>query len=264
MQTFGFSFRLDEKIALVVGAGSGIGRAAALGLAAYGATVVCAGVNQNNLIEVVNEIIANGGQAGYLTIDITRSDSVNAGLDKILATYHRIDVLVSTPAMNLRKPFLAYSDDEVDQIIDLNLKGQFRVLRGVGSIMSTNGVGSIIVLSSIRSLVVEPGQSVYAATKAGVVQLARGLASELGHRGVRVNAIAPGIVDTPLTRPIRQNPEWREAYAAKTALGRWARVEELIGPIVFLASDASSYVTGTVLFVDGGWTAIDGRFQPPI
>ena len=120
-----------------------------------------------------------------------------------------------------------------------------------------------MVLSSIRSQVVEPGQGIYAATKAGLVQLARTLAGELGARGVRVNAVAPGVVETPLTGPIRSQPSWYDAYARKSAHGRWATPREIAGPIVFLLSDAASYVTGTVLFVDGGWTAIDGRFQPP-
>lgn len=109
----------------------------------------------------------------------------------------------------------------------------------------------------------EPGQGVYAATKAGLVQLMRAAAAELGPSGVRLNAIAPGIVDTPLTAQIRENPEWFEAYSSKSALGRWSRPDELAGAVVYLASDASSFVTGSQLFVDGGWTAIDGRYTPP-
>jgi NAD(P)-dependent dehydrogenase (short-subunit alcohol dehydrogenase family) len=129
--------------------------------------------------------------------------------------------------------------------------------------MAERGRGSIIGFSSIRAVTVEPGQGVYAATKAGLVQLLRTAAAELGPSGVRVNAIAPGIVDTPLTAQIRTVPAWAEAYASKSALGRWSRPDELAGAVVYLASDASSFVTGTQLFVDGGWTAIDGRYEPP-
>ena len=124
--------------------------------------------------------------------------------------------------------------------------------------------GSIILFSSLRAVTVEPGQSIYAATKAGLIQMVRGLAVELGPAGVRVNCIAPGVVETPLTAPIKNQPEWYQAYANRNALNRWATAGEMAGPVVFLASDASSYVTGTVLFADGGWTAIDGRFTPPV
>ena len=120
-----------------------------------------------------------------------------------------------------------------------------------------------MIFSSIRSQVVEPGQSVYAATKAGIVQLVRTAAVEFGAFGVRVNAVGPGVVETPLTEPIKAHREWYEAYANKSALKRWAKAEEMIGPTLFLASDAASYVTGTILFADGGWTAVDGRFTPP-
>lgn len=122
----------------------------------------------------------------------------------------------------------------------------------------------MVVFSSIRGQVVEPGQSVYAATKAGVVMFARTLAVELGERGVRVNAVAPGVVETPLTRQIKEHPDWYRAYAEKGALHRWAQPSEIAGAVVYLASDAASFVTGACLFVDGGWTAVDGRFTPPL
>ena len=110
----------------------------------------------------------------------------------------------------------------------------------------------------------EPGQGVYAATKAGTLQMVRALAAELGPRGVRANALAPGVVETPLTAPIKERPDWYRAYAEKSALGRWAQPSELVGPAIYLCSDASSFVTGTLTVVDGGWTAIDGRFTPPL
>lgn len=258
------SFRLDGRVALVAGAGSGIGRAAAQGLASAGALVLCADLNPEAAASTSAGIVAGGGASESIALDITQEDSVSAVLQQICQNHGRLDILVSTPAVNVRKPLLNYTGEEFEKVMRLNLKGSFLVAQAAGRVMRDAGRGSIILLSSIRSVVVEPGQGAYAATKAGLVQMARALAAELGPDGVRVNCIAPGVVDTPLTAPIKNNPEWYNAYASKSALGRWASAEEMAGPIVFLASDAASYVTGTVLFVDGGWTAVDGRYQPPL
>ena len=127
----------------------------------------------------------------------------------------RLDVLLMTPAVNLRKRLLDYTDEEFDRVIELNLKGTFRVARACARVMAERKTGSIILMASIRAVAVEPGQSIYASTKAGIVQMARGLAAELGPSGVRVNALAPGIVATPLTRPIMSNAEWNRAYASR-------------------------------------------------
>lgn len=255
-------FRLDGKVALVVGAASGIGRSAARGLAAAGAYVICADLNDASLVSA--EIAEAGGAAESIWLDITDEAAISASVEEMLLRHGHLDVLVSTPAVNVRKPILSYTGEEFDKVIRLNLKGNFLIAQAVARAMSFQKSGSIILLSSIRSITVEPGQGVYAATKSGIVQLARTLAAELGPAGVRVNCIAPGVVETALTAPIKNKPEWYNAYAAKNALGRWAAADEMAGPVVFLASDASSYVTGAVLFVDGGWTAIDGRFQPPL
>lgn len=254
-------FRLDGRVAVVIGAGSGIGQAVAKGLAAHGAFVVCADVNLESAEATVHNI---GERAEARVVDVTDSNSVKALFQTIAEQRGAVDVAVATPAVNVRKQILDYADEEFDRVIAVNLKGTFSVLREAGRVMAAQGKGSIIVFSSIRSQVVEPGQGIYAATKSGMVQMVRALAAELGRQGVRVNAIAPGVVDTPLTRPIKDRPDWYNAYAAKSALNRWASANEMAGAAIFLASDAASYVTGTVIFVDGGWTAIDGRFAPPL
>ena len=253
-------FDLDGKSALVVGAGSGIGEASAQGLAAFGARVVCADVDAEAAKNTAGEISSEGGEAESLELDMTDPRSVDAAVEQVGTP----DVLVSTPSVNVRKPVLEITDEEFDLIIDLNLKGTFRLIRNFGRGMAERGSGSIIAFSSIRGQVVEPGQGIYAATKAGTVQMLRALASEVGPRGVRVNAIAPGIVETPLTAQIKDSPDWYDSYAAKSILGRWAQPREMVGMVVYLASEASSYVTGAFMLVDGGWTAADGRFTPPL
>ncbi len=257
-------FRLDGRVALVAGAASGIGRAGAHGLGAAGAIVVCSDINEAGAIATANEIKASGGVAEALGLDITNEAAIETAVAAVVAQHQSIDILVSAPAVNVRKPLLKYTTAEFDKVINLNLRGNFQLMQAVGRVMEAQNRGSIIMISSIRALVVEPGQGVYAATKAGLLQLTRALAAELGGNGVRVNCIAPGVIETPLTNPIRGNPEWYAAYGSKPALKRWGQAEELAGPVVFLASDAASYVTGSLLIVDGGWTAIDGRFTPPL
>ena len=252
-------FDMTDRNALVVGAGSGIGRCSAMCLAQFGAHVVCADLQEEAAVSVSDEIRGIKGSSEAVQLDMRHTGQIQRVLDRISPP----DVLVSTPGVNIRKPLLAYTDEEFDQVVDLNLKGTFRLVREVARTMTEHHGGSIIVFSSIRSQVVEPGQGVYAATKSGVVLMIRALAAELADKGIRANAIAPGVVDTPLTAQLKRYPDWYKAYADKTMLRRWARPEEITGAVLYLASDASSYTTGSVMFVDGGWTAADGRFDPP-
>jgi NAD(P)-dependent dehydrogenase (short-subunit alcohol dehydrogenase family) len=252
-------FELNGKVAAIVGGGSGIGEAVATGAARLGARVAVLDANGEAAARVAGAIDGATSRA----VDICDAVAIRAAFEAIAKEHGRLDIVVCTPSINVRKRILDYEAGEFDRVVSVNLKGSFNVLQAAGRIMTAQRGGSIVVFSSIRSQVVEPGQSVYAMTKAGIVQLVRTAAAEFGRQGVRVNAVGPGVVETPLTAPIKAHADWYAAYANKSALGRWARPEEMVGPTLFLASDAASYVTGTILFADGGWTAVDGRFTPP-
>jgi NAD(P)-dependent dehydrogenase (short-subunit alcohol dehydrogenase family) len=256
-------FRFDGKSVMVIGAGSGIGRAVAMGAAQRGARVGCADINADSASATAAAITRAGGTADHASLDITDAAATDRVIDGFAAAGGRLDGLACTPSINVRKRLLDYREDEFDRVVRLNLKGSFNVVRSAGRIMTTQGGGSLVIFSSIRSLVVEPGQAIYSMTKAGILQLVRGAACEFGTSGVRVNAIGPGVIETPLTAPIKAQAEWYQAYADKNIMKRWGRVEEMVGPTLFLLSDAASYVTGTILYADGGWLAVDGRFTPP-
>jgi len=247
-------FDLHGKTALVLGAASGIGKASAEALAALGATVICADRD------------AAGVAATAFTLGAGESHVVDAGnsadIDRLAAAitegHKRLDIALTTPAVHVRKLMCDYTDEEYDRVADLNLRGTFYFLRAFGRIMRAQGGGSLIASSSVRATTLEPGLAIYGATKAGIIQMVRGLASELGPHGVRVNAIVPSIVETALVAPLKQRPEIFAALAAHTVFNRWSQPSEVATAVAFLASDAASYITGTALLVDGGWTAIDG------
>jgi NAD(P)-dependent dehydrogenase (short-subunit alcohol dehydrogenase family) len=255
-------FDLTGRTAAVIGGASGIGEAVALGCAKQGARVFCLDANEGAARGVAARATQDGCACEAGALDIRDSAAVDRVLGEIDAL-HGLDIVICTPSINVRKPILRYTDEELARVLDVNVKGNFYVLRAAGRLMTARRAGSIILFSSIRSQVVEPGQAAYASTKAGIVQLVKTAAAEFGPSNVRVNAIGPGVIETPLTAPIKANADWYNAYAAKSVFNRWGRADELVGATVFLASDAASYVTGSILYVDGGWLAADGRFTPP-
>ena len=246
-------FDLSGKTALVLGAASGIGKASAEALLALGARVICADIDAAG---VEATAAATGGKAHR--VDAGKSEDIRALAAAIKAEHGRLDVALTTPATHVRKLMCDYTDEEYDRVADLNLRGTFYFLREFGKMMASQGGGSLIASSSVRASTLEPGLAVYGATKAGIIQMVRGLACELGPHGVRVNAIVPSIVETPLVAPLKARPEIFNALAAHTVFNRWSEPSEIAAAVAFLASDAASYVTGSALLVDGGWTAIDG------
>jgi NAD(P)-dependent dehydrogenase (short-subunit alcohol dehydrogenase family) len=245
-------FDLGGKTAVVLGAASGIGRASAEALAALGASVICADRDRAGA-----ELTAKDLRGEAHVVDAGSAQDI-AALAVAAAKRGRVDIAVTTPAVHIRKWFLDYSDDEFDRIVSLNLRGVFFFLRAFGRIMRDQGGGSLIATSSMRATTLEPGLAIYGATKAGLTQLVRGLASEVGQYNVRVNAVVPSIVDTALVQPLKARPEIYSKLAAHTVFNRWSQPSEVATAVAFLASDAASYITGTALAVDGGWTAIDG------
>ncbi|MEV5593736.1 SDR family oxidoreductase [Streptomyces sp. NPDC052496] len=260
-------FRLDGRRVAVVGGAGGIGREAVRALAAHGAEVIVADVDAVGAAAAAEaaaaEAPAPGSRTGTATafpLDVLDADAVRAAVDR----WGALDGLVVTVGVNVRKRIADYTAAEFDRVLALNLRAVFPLVQAVAPAMAERGRGSVVGLASMRAFQVEPGQSAYAAAKAGLVQFLRTAAAEWGPHGVRFNAVAPGVVRTPLTDQIAADPQWYDAYAQASALRRWARADEIAGAVTYLVSDASTFVTGSVLTVDGGWTAVDGRYDPSL
>ncbi len=249
-------FDLSGQVALVTGGNGGFGRTIAKGLAAAGSSVVIADVRLDGADDVVSAVESCGQRGLALEMDVTDAGSVQVAVDAIASEFGRIDVLVNSHGVTNRMPFVDYAEAEWDRILDVNLKGTFLCCQSVGRLMLEQGRGAIVNLTSIGGLVGMSNTVAYCASKGGVVQLTRALGVEWASRGVRVNAIAPSAFDTPMARKsIDAEPEYQQRVIDRVPIGRIGDPEELIGAVLFLASGASSMVTGAVLPVDGGFTA---------
>ncbi|UGA48337.1 SDR family oxidoreductase [Bradyrhizobium quebecense] len=251
-------FDLTGKTAVVLGAASGIGKSSAEALASLGARVLCADRTLEGADATAAAIREHGGSATAAGCDAADRADVEALAAKALAEFQRVDIAVTTPGLNIRKTILDYTDEDLDRVINLNIKGTVWFFQAFGRIMVQQQGGSLIACSSVRAVTIEPGLAVYGSTKAAIGLLVKGFASEVGRSGVRVNAIAPSIAETALTGPFKQRPDIYNLYAGHTVFNRWSSADEVATAVAYLASDAASYVSGSTLFVDGGWTAVDG------
>ncbi|HJU42974.1 MAG TPA: glucose 1-dehydrogenase [Vicinamibacterales bacterium] len=247
-------FDLSGRTAVVVGGTSGIGRAIALGLADAGANVVATGRRPDLVSNAAAEIRARGRRSLTLSADVGDAKSMTALRDACIAELGRVDIVVAAAGITRRVPTLQMDEADWDRILETNLTGVMRTCRVFGSYMVEQKRGRIITVASLASFIGLHEVAAYTASKAGVAGLTRALAVEWARHGVTVNAIAPGVFETDLNRELLKSGRGEE-FKMRTPMGRFGRVEELVGAAVFLASDASSFVTGQVIAVDGGFLA---------
>ena len=245
-------FRLNNKTALVTGSNQGIGKAYAIALAEAGADIIGLS-HSNNFSETEKEVKDRGRMFKSYPCDFSDRESLYDFIRSVKSDYPKIDILVNNAGTIMRKPVSEHPDEYWDKVIEVNLSAQFILTREIGKEMALRGYGKIVFIASLLSFqggIFVPG---YAASKGGVKQLAMAFANEWAARGVTVNAIAPGYISTENTKDLREDPVRSRSILDRIPAGRWGDPEDLMGTVVFLCSDASSYMNGSVVTVDGGW-----------
>jgi len=250
-------FSLEGRVALVTGAGRGIGQGIAKGLAGQGAKVVCAARTKAQIDETVAAIVGAGGQAMAYEMDMKDLDSVRGGVDAAIKAYGQLDILVNNAGMNIREPVMDVTEAHYDEIMAVNLKGLFFLTQAAARHMISHKHGKVINIGSLTTGRALSSVPVYTASKGAVGQLTKSQALELGKHNIQVNAICPGFVQTPLTAKLWSNPTMRQWGEGRVPMGRLATPEDMVGTAIFLASKASDYVTGQCIYVDGGFMAGD-------
>jgi NAD(P)-dependent dehydrogenase (short-subunit alcohol dehydrogenase family) len=248
-------FDLSGRVAVVTGGGTGLGKGMAAGLAQAGALVVLAGRRQSVVDQTAEEIRGKGGKAVGMALDVTGVKDLPAFFEMVARRHGRLDILVNNAGTNRRASALEYSEEDWDTVMDLNLKAVFFCSQAAGRIMKEQGGGKIINTASLASTYTSSNQSAYAPSKGGIKQLTQHLALELAPFRINVNAIGPGWYRTPLNEDLFRDEGWARGVTAMVPWGRTGTPEDLMGAAIFLASRASDYITGQIIYVDGGMLA---------
>lgn len=249
---------LHGRVAIVTGAGQGIGRTLAAGLAAAGASVAVLDRDGHAAADTVASLTAAGHRAIALTADISQPEQVDAAFDEVADRLGGIDALVNNAGVRFIAPLMQSSLSDWQRTLDVNLTGTFICVRAALRHMLAKGSGSIVNIGSMAGTLALHERAAYSVTKAGIAMLTKCVAMEVGGSGVRCNAVAPGVIETPLTAHYFEDPQFGQRMRERTPSGRWGTPEDLVGPVLFLCSDESAFVQGETLHVDGGWVAGKG------
>ena len=249
--------KLAGKVAIITGGGRGIGQAGALEFAREGASVVISDIAEHDEVkDTLVQIEALGGKGIFVQADVGDEDQVIFLVDHTVETFGQVDILVNCAGINLRHPAVDYPEADWRRTLEMNLTVPFLLSQAAGRAMIESGRGgSIINVGSLACMASRPSIPSYTAAKGGLAQLTKALAVEWAKHNIRVNAIAPGYIHTEMTRPLYEDEEFSRFAVSRTPAGRWGEPEDLVGPTVMLASEAGGFVTGQVIYVDGGFTA---------
>ena len=248
--------RLKDRVAIITGAGSGNGRGIALRFSEEGARIVAADVDSESAQETANLVEDAGGEAFAVRVDVSRREQVSAMVEAAAEQFGGIDILVNNAGVETLVPLLDLEESEWDRIVDTNLKGAFLCGQiAARAMVSAQASGAIVNIASINAKIALAGQAHYTSSKGGLIMLTKSMALDLAPHGIRVNAIGPGVIETRMTERSLSDPERRAMLLSKVPLGRVGQPRDVANAALFLASDEASYITGTTLYVDGGWLA---------